>query len=111
MKITSTFLAISLFTALPVSVGFAQQPAATAAAPAAVNSDMADGEIRKIDKDSKKITIKHGEIKNLDMPPMTMVFQVKDATWLDKLQPADRIKFKAISDGGKYTVVELQILK
>jgi Cu(I)/Ag(I) efflux system protein CusF len=37
----------------------------TAAAPAA---DMTDGEIRKVDKDAKKLTIKHGEIKNLDMP-------------------------------------------
>ena len=40
---------------------------------------MTDGEVRKVDKDAKKITLKHGEIKNLDMPPMTMVFQVKDA--------------------------------
>ena len=48
----------------------------TAAASAA---EMAAGEIRKVDKDAKKLTIKHGEIKSLDMPPMTMVFQVKDA--------------------------------
>ena len=46
---------------------------------------MADGEIRKVDTDNKKITIKHGEIKNLDMPPMTMVFQVKDDALLGRV--------------------------
>ncbi len=54
-----------------------QQPASTTAAP------MADGEIKKVDKDAAKITIKHGEIKSLDMPPMTMVFQVKDTSLMD----------------------------
>jgi Cu/Ag efflux protein CusF len=43
-----------------------------------IMSDMADGEVREIDKDAKKITLRHGELKQLDMPPMTMVFQVKD---------------------------------
>ena len=41
-------------------------------------TEMTDGEIRKVDMDNKKLTIKHGNIKNLDMPGMTMVFQVKD---------------------------------
>lgn len=76
-----------------------------------VAQDMTEGEIRKVDKDGKKITIKHGEIRNLDMPAMTMVFQVRDASWLDKLQPADKVKFKVINDGGKFTVVDLQIVK
>ena len=48
------------------------------AAGAARANDLADAEVRKIDKDAGKITLKHGEIRNLDMPPMTMVFQVKD---------------------------------
>jgi len=111
MKTASTFLAISLFAALPLSVGFAQQPAATAAATAAVNNDMTDGEIRKVDKDSKKITIKHGEIKNLDMPPMTMVFQVKDAAMLDTIQAGDKVKFKVEKRLGNYVVTELQLAR
>jgi Cu(I)/Ag(I) efflux system periplasmic protein CusF len=41
-------------------------------------ADMTDGEIRKVDLEAMKITIQHSEIKNLEMPGMTMVFQVKD---------------------------------
>ena len=108
MKTTSAFLAISLLALAPMSIGFAQQPAVAATA---VSNDMTDGEIRKVDKDSKKITIKHGEIKNLDMPPMTMVFQVKEAAMIDKIQAGDKVKFKVEKQGGSYVVTELQLAK
>ena len=49
-------------------------------------ASMTEGEVRKIDKEARKITLKHGDIKNLDMPGMTMVFQVKDAALLDKVK-------------------------
>jgi Cu/Ag efflux protein CusF len=68
----------------------------------------ADGEIRKIDKAQSKITLKHGEIKNLDMPPMTMVFRVKDAKMLDAVAVGDKVKFAAEKDsGGNYVVTQL----
>lgn len=41
-------------------------------------TEMTQGEVRKVDNEASKLTIKHGEIKKLDMPPMTMVFQVND---------------------------------
>jgi Cu(I)/Ag(I) efflux system protein CusF len=82
------------------------QVAAPAAAPAA---DMTDGEVRKVDKDAAKLTVKHGDIKSLDMPAMTMVFTVKDKAMLDKLKAGDKIKFKAINDAGKFTVTEMQM--
>lgn len=107
MKTISALWAISLFALTPISVGFAQSPSA---APSA-SLDMTDGEIRKVDKDSKKITIKHGEIKNLDMPPMTMVFQVKDATMLDTIQTGDKVKFKVEKRLGDYVVTELKLAK
>ena len=72
------------------------------------DADMTNAEVRKVDKDAKKITLKHEAIKNLDMPGMTMVFQVKDAALLDKAQAGDRIKFKAIKDGSAYVVTEIQ---
>ncbi len=72
---------------------------------------MADGEVRKVDKDNKKITLKHGEIKSLDMPPMTMVFQVSDASMLDKVKAGDKVQFTATKDGGKYTVTAIQPAK
>lgn len=62
-------------------------------AAAASSTDMTEGEVRKIDKDAKKITIKHGEIKSLEMPPMIMVFQVKDASLLDKVKAGDMVRF------------------
>jgi Cu/Ag efflux protein CusF len=77
----------------------------------AASTDMTDGEVRKVDKENAKLTLKHGEIKNLDMPPMTMVFAVKDKAMLDKLQPGDKVRFRAANDGGKLTVTEIQPAK
>jgi Cu(I)/Ag(I) efflux system protein CusF len=71
-------------------------------------SHLTDGEVRKVDKDAGKLTLKHGEIKDLDMPAMTMVFQVKDKSVLDKLQPGDKVKFKATNEAGKFTVTEIE---
>ena len=74
-------------------------------APAAA---MTDGEVRRIDKDAKKLTIRHGPIKNLDMPPMTMVFQVKDPAMLDKVNTGDKIKFSVEKIGGAYIVTHIE---
>ena len=79
--------------------------------PAAALSDMAEGEIRKVDMDTKKITIKHGEIKNLDMPGMTMVFQVKDPAMLEKVKAGDKVRFKAEKAGGAIVVTDMQPAK
>ena len=76
-------------------------------AAAANPADLTDAEVRKVDKEGARVTLKHGEIKNLDMPAMTMVFTVKDKAMLDKLQPGDKIRFKAINDAGKFTVTEI----
>ena len=70
--------------------------------------DMTDGEVRKVDIEAGKLTLKHADIKSLDMPAMTMVFNVKDKAMLDKLKAGDKVKFKAINDGGKFTVTEIQ---
>lgn len=84
---------------------------ALAAAVAAANQHMSDGEIRKVDPAAKKITIKHGELKNLDMPAMTMVFQVKDPAMLDKVKAGDKVKFRADKINGAFTVVEIEAVK
>jgi len=72
---------------------------------------LADGEIRKIDKGAKKITIKHGPMPNLDMPAMTMVFQVRDPALLDKVKPGDKVKFEAQKLGGAFTVTAIEAAK
>jgi Cu(I)/Ag(I) efflux system protein CusF len=70
-----------------------------------------DGEVRKIDLDAKKLTLKHAEIKNLDMPGMTMVFQVKDPAMLDKLKPGDKVRFTAEKINGAFTVTTIEAAK
>ena len=80
-------------------------PAAVAQAPSV---PMADGEVRKVDKDAGKITLKHGPIKNLDMPPMTMVFRVKDPAFLDAVKPGDKVRFAAEERSGAYVVTAIE---
>ena len=69
---------------------------------------MADGEIRRVDRDAKKITIRHGPIPSLNMPPMTMVFQAADPSLLDRVKAGDRVKFSAIQDRGAYIVTRIE---
>mgnify|MGYP000977409388 CR=1 FL=1 len=66
-----------------------------------------DGEVRKVDKAAGKITLKHGEIKHLAMPPMTMVFSVCDKGQLDWVKNGDKVKFAAEKQGGQYVVTSL----
>ena len=94
---------------LPVLAQAAATGSAATAKPAA--GEMTEAEVRKVDKDNKKITLKHGAIKNLDMPPMTMVFGVSDAALLDKVNMGDKVRFTATGEGGKYLVTELQPAK
>jgi Cu(I)/Ag(I) efflux system periplasmic protein CusF len=77
----------------------------------AQTASMTDGEIRKVDKEAGKVTIKHGEIKNLEMPGMTMVFTAKEKSLLDKVQAGDKVKFAVINDGGKMVVTDIQTVK
>jgi Cu/Ag efflux protein CusF len=83
----------------------------TLSATAMAAMPMVDGEVRKIDISAKKITLKHGEIKNLDMPPMTMVFQVKDPAMLDKVKVGDKVQFTVESANGAMTVLTIEPIK
>jgi Cu/Ag efflux protein CusF len=69
---------------------------------------LTEGEVRKVDRDAKKITIRHGPIVNLDMPAMTMVFQVRDAALLEKVQAGDKVRFAAEKTGGAYAVTHIE---
>lgn len=68
----------------------------------------ATAEVRRIDKATGKVALKHGEIKNLDMPPMSMVFQVKEPVQLDALQVGQKVRFQAVQENGAYWVVQIQ---
>ena len=84
---------------------------AQAPAPVPSAAIMADAEVRKVDKDAAKITLRHGEIKNLDMPAMTMVFQVKNKAMLDQVKVGDKVRFAADKIGGAITITELEPTK
>ena len=72
------------------------------------SDDKVAGEVRKVDRDNQKITIKHGEIKSLDMPPMTMVFTVKDPALLEAAKPGDKVRFGVAREGGKFVVTAIE---
>lgn len=78
-----------------------------AATSALAQGSDADGEVTKIDKAQAKITLRHGEIKNLDMPAMTMVFRVKDTKMLESVGVGDKVRFTAEKVGGAYTVTTI----
>jgi Cu/Ag efflux protein CusF len=111
--------ALTLAAALVLPLTLTQPAVAQTTTPAAATSmsgmnhaaDMAEGEIRKISKDTGKLTIKHGPIKNMDMPPMTMVFTAKDPAMLDKVAVGDKVRFMVIDQGGQMVVTELQPAK
>lgn len=72
---------------------------------------MTNGEVTKLDKPGGRVTLKHGEIKNLDMPPMTMVFQVKDPALLEKVKVGDKVQFTVENANGAMTVLTIEPAK
>ncbi len=87
---------------------------ASAASPAAANpaDAFADGEVRRVDRDAQKVTLRHGPLPSLGMPEgMTMVFRVSDPKMLDGLKAGDKVQFKADKVGGQYTVTEIRAAK
>jgi Cu(I)/Ag(I) efflux system protein CusF len=96
MKRVKSLIA-TLTTALLVSAAFAQ-----------ASLPLTEAEVRKVDKDNGKITLKHGEIKNLDMPPMSMVFQVKNPALLDKVKTGDKVSVTIDRINGAFTVLSIE---
>ncbi|HYH42670.1 MAG TPA: copper-binding protein [Burkholderiales bacterium] len=72
---------------------------------------LSDGEVRKVDKEAKKLTIRHAPLDNLGMPAMTMVFQVADPSVLERVKSGDKVRFSADKVGGAYRVIELEHAK
>jgi len=81
---------------------------APAAASTAQGADFVQGELRRIDLETKKVTLRHAPIPNLQMPDMTMVFQVQDLAMLQRLKVGDKVRFKADKVDGAYTVTAIE---
>jgi len=132
MKISLMIVALGLATGLPPgSNALAQhtghghhghaRPAASAAsvatgagtsaeAPAAgaQESEWVDGEVRRLDREQGRVTPRHGDIRSLDMPPMTMVFHVSDNRLIESLEPGDTVRFRVIAEGTRYRITALE---
>ena len=81
--------------------------------PSATDSNTAlatEGEVRKVDKEAKKLTLRHGPIANLGMPGMTMIFQVQDPAVLDRVKAGDKVRFAADKVGGAFMVTQIETL-
>lgn len=107
-RMAIALMALSLAAGLPAWADSLQAAQVIAAGPA---TTLSEGVVKKVDKAQGKLTIKHGPLENLGMPGMTMVFRVRDAGWLDRLQPGDAIRFLAEQVNGVLTVTTLEVVK
>lgn len=80
-------------------------------APAAATQDLSEGEVTRWDARTSKVTLRHGELKNLGMPPMTMVFQLRVAAPEPALKAGDKVRFRAEQDQGAFVVTQLEVLR
>jgi Cu/Ag efflux protein CusF len=115
MHMRNKGLRLSLLAVAALSIpAFAQQSDHSShgsAAPIAQAGALSDGEVRKVDKGARRITIKHGPLQNLEMPAMTMVFQVKESKMLAQVKVGDKVKFRAEKFGDVYTVTKIEAVK
>lgn len=72
---------------------------------------LSEGTVKKIDKAAGRVTLAHGPLANLNMPGMTMPFAVRDAAWLNKLKPGQKIRFRAEEGENGYVVVLIEPVK
>ena len=68
-----------------------------------------EGEVKRLDVARKRVTIAHGPLENLGMPPMTMAFEVDESAQLEALKVGDRVRFIAGKDGRRYTASEIRV--
>lgn len=110
-RIIAVALMLSGFVPFPAAAVDAHHAPTAASAPASTSASLSEGEVRKVDREAKKITLRHGPIANLDMPPMTMVFQVRDPALLEGVKAGDKVRFAADKDGGAYVVTHVEASK
>ena len=104
------FATVLAATLLASATAFAQSPQSSIKAQASTSTHT-EGEVKKVDKAAGKLTLKHGPIASLEMPPMTMVFRVKDPAMLEKVKAGDAVSFKAEKIDGNFTVIDIQPAK
>jgi Cu(I)/Ag(I) efflux system protein CusF len=84
----------------------AAAPGSTTAASTA--APLSEADVRKVDRKNGRITLRHGEIRSLDMPAMTMVFRVRDPALLDAVKAGDKVRFSAERSQGSLWVTAME---
>jgi len=106
LTLTLTTSALLLCTALPLRAQTHQHtPGQMGDVSTAVQ--LTTAEVRRVDAPNHRITLRHAEIKHLDMPPMTMVFKVGPGVALDGLKEGDPIRFRAEQQGSNLVVTDI----
>jgi len=103
---TTTLMLISMQLCTPFAQ--AQETATASTGAASSTNELSEGVVIKKDMSTGKITLKHGPIKNLDMPGMSMVFRVKDVAMIDRLAIGDKVRFRAAKVNGAIYLTELE---
>lgn len=101
---------------LASAVGAQQAPAggdhsAHHAPGAAAGAPQSEGEVRKVDLEQGKVTLRHGPLVNLDMPAMTMVFTAAEPKLLAGLKQGDKVRFTADKKDGTFIVTAIEAAK
>jgi Cu(I)/Ag(I) efflux system periplasmic protein CusF len=108
MNMRLAMAGIAMFLLVATASAQTGSPQAGAVANPANTASVVEAEVRKVDKNAGKITLRHGPIPNLDMPTMTMVFRVNDTAMLDQVRAGDKVRFTADKVGGQYTIMTLE---
>lgn len=82
---------------------------AQSSTPSSASAPVVEGEVRRVDKEQGKVTLRHGPIPNLGMDGMSMVFRVSEPKMLDTLKDGDKVKFTADKVNGVFTVTSIQV--
>ncbi|WP_233886789.1 copper-binding protein [Paraburkholderia flagellata] len=74
----------------------------------ASNSALTDAEVKKVDATTGMVTLKHGALENVGMPPMTMAFEAKDASMVKQVHEGDKVRVRVENVNGTLTIVKLE---
>lgn len=104
--LTTAFLA--MIGGAPLALAQTDHDAHHGGASAAAEAPLAEGTVKKIDKSAGKLTIAHGPLASLNMPPMTMVFRAAEPGLLEQVKVGDKIRFAVERVGGALTVTAVE---
>lgn len=89
----------------------AQTSASASSEPAAADSqELSEGEVTRWNERTQKVTLRHGELKNLNMPPMTMVFTLQDTGQANQIKVGNKVRFRAEQVNGAFVVTQIEAM-